>query len=176
LKTLFIIDETDIHDNPLGYTAHTLDIIRPQYPVGTVFFILIGGDSLANFHTWHHPEAILNAANLVFSDRGLTQTPENLPPPMQAFWRACYTDVSALTQEPIHSSNAHPSLNHDLSKENSTIVPSCGTISRLSIALSPISATHIRQTLALQANLGGRFCDDIRAEVLDYINENDLYL
>ena len=51
-------------DNKLSYTADTLTALKEKYPEDELFFI-IGGDSIASFESWYHPEIILKKASIV---------------------------------------------------------------------------------------------------------------
>lgn len=51
-------------DHRLSYTADTLTALKEKYPEDELFFI-IGGDSIASFESWYHPEIILEKASIV---------------------------------------------------------------------------------------------------------------
>lgn len=55
-------------DNKLSYTADTLTAIAGKHPDDELFFI-IGGDSIATFESWYHPEIILEKASIVIVKR-----------------------------------------------------------------------------------------------------------
>lgn len=51
-----------------SYSVNTLRHFRKAMPQDELFFI-IGGDSLRDFHTWYHPEEILELCTLLVYDR-----------------------------------------------------------------------------------------------------------
>lgn len=56
----FILDTTDIDRPPPHYTATLLPLLQEKY-AGHPLWLLIGGDSLRDFASWHNPQAILNS-------------------------------------------------------------------------------------------------------------------
>lgn len=55
-------------DNKLSYTADTLTALKSEHPDDELYFI-IGGDSIATFESWYHPEIILKKASIVVIKR-----------------------------------------------------------------------------------------------------------
>lgn len=52
-----------------GYTINTLRKIKENYPHGTKFFLIIGGDMLFYFDKWFRYESILKECNVVAAAR-----------------------------------------------------------------------------------------------------------
>lgn len=52
-----------------SYTAETLYEVKRLYP-NAELFLIIGGDSLRDFHTWYCPNEIADMATIVVADRG----------------------------------------------------------------------------------------------------------
>lgn len=52
-----------------SYTINSLLYLKKLYP-DSELFLIIGGDSLANFRTWYCPEEIAKLATIVVADRG----------------------------------------------------------------------------------------------------------
>ena len=52
-----------------GYTINTLRKIKENYPHGTKFFLIIGGDMLFYFDNWFRYESILKECNVVAAAR-----------------------------------------------------------------------------------------------------------
>ncbi len=64
----FVVDPIDLETDGPSYTSELLARIRDQRPHDDLWFV-IGGDSLAEFHTWHQPESILAHARLAVAAR-----------------------------------------------------------------------------------------------------------
>jgi nicotinate-nucleotide adenylyltransferase len=54
---------------PPHYTVDTLELIRPLYPPGTRFRLLLGADMFQDFPNWHRWEDILEVATLLVAAR-----------------------------------------------------------------------------------------------------------
>jgi nicotinate-nucleotide adenylyltransferase len=64
----FRIDELEKERTGPSYTVDTLAELRRRHP-GTTFFLMIGGDSLADLPTWRDPRGIVAQAGLVVTAR-----------------------------------------------------------------------------------------------------------
>ena len=64
----FDVSDLELRRAGVSYTVDTLRTLRREHP-DTEFLLLIGGDSLAQFHTWREPEAILDLAELLVYPR-----------------------------------------------------------------------------------------------------------
>jgi nicotinate-nucleotide adenylyltransferase len=64
----FAVDPIDLRGDEPAYTSELLERIRAAEPDAELWFI-IGGDSLAELHTWHEPERILALARLAVATR-----------------------------------------------------------------------------------------------------------
>jgi nicotinate-nucleotide adenylyltransferase len=64
----FQIQELEKERTGPSYTVDTLAELRRRQPQDT-FFLLIGGDSLADFPTWYNPQGILAQAGLMVMAR-----------------------------------------------------------------------------------------------------------
>jgi nicotinate-nucleotide adenylyltransferase len=65
---LFQIDDFEIQERGISYTAISLDYLRQRFPAASLH-LLIGEDNAASFHAWQAPEQILKAANVVVYGR-----------------------------------------------------------------------------------------------------------
>jgi nicotinate-nucleotide adenylyltransferase len=63
-----VVDPIDLDTERPSYTSELLTRIRGDHPGDNLWFI-IGGDSLAEFHTWHAPERILELARIAVAAR-----------------------------------------------------------------------------------------------------------
>lgn len=64
----FAVDTLDLRGEGPSYTSELLERIRAAEPDAELWFI-IGGDSLAELHTWHRPERVVELARLAVADR-----------------------------------------------------------------------------------------------------------
>lgn len=64
----FAVSDLELHRAGVSYTVDTLRTLRADHPEAE-FLLLLGGDSLAQFHTWREPEAILGLAALLVYPR-----------------------------------------------------------------------------------------------------------
>jgi nicotinate-nucleotide adenylyltransferase len=60
------------------YTVDTLRVLRDEHP-GADFALIVGGDSLAGFASWHEPEEILRLARLIVYRRPGTDLADIAP-------------------------------------------------------------------------------------------------
>lgn len=64
----FILDETDCRREPPHTTLTLLPLLRAAHP-RAAFWLLVGGDSLRDFPTWHQPQALLQLCRLAVLPR-----------------------------------------------------------------------------------------------------------
>jgi len=64
----FILSRVDLERPGPHYTVEMLALLRGEYPGANLFF-LMGGDSLAQFLTWHDPAGIVRLAHLAVMRR-----------------------------------------------------------------------------------------------------------
>jgi nicotinate-nucleotide adenylyltransferase len=64
----FMLSEVDLNRPGPHYSADMVRLLHDRYPTAELFF-LIGGDSLADFPTWHMPAEILRYALLAVIHR-----------------------------------------------------------------------------------------------------------
>ncbi len=64
----FALSRVDLDRPGPHYTVETLALLRQEYSQVELFF-LMGGDSLAEFHTWRDPAGILRQTRLVVMQR-----------------------------------------------------------------------------------------------------------
>ena len=77
----FVVDPIDLRAGENSYTSDLLQRVREAEPDAQLWFI-IGGDSLAELHTWHRPQRILELTRLAVAtrpgwdvDRALAESP-----------------------------------------------------------------------------------------------------
>lgn len=65
----FIFSDLELRREGITYTCETMKMLHKEYPKAQLNFI-IGGDSLAGFGEWYHPEKILKYCTLLAAPRG----------------------------------------------------------------------------------------------------------
>ena len=75
-----VCSELDTDEAEPSFTWRLLERLRDAHPTADLWFIM-GGDSLAEFHTWARPDRIVELARLAVVDRpGYSLTGDRLPP------------------------------------------------------------------------------------------------
>ena len=64
----FVLSRVDLDRPGPNYTVGTLALLQQAYPKAELFF-LMGGDSLAELHTWHDAAGIVRQAHLAVMNR-----------------------------------------------------------------------------------------------------------
>ncbi|MEA3345355.1 MAG: nicotinate-nucleotide adenylyltransferase [Chloroflexota bacterium] len=65
----FLISRVDLERPGPSYTVDTLALIQERWGPGAELYFIIGADSLLGMHSWHHPERIIEAAQLAVVPR-----------------------------------------------------------------------------------------------------------
>jgi len=131
-----------------SYTVDTLRELARRDP-GKEIFLIVGIDAYVEVDTWHHPEQLLELANLVVTTRpGHPLPPRGVQPPIAATAACCY--------DPAIGGHTHKS-GHRL-------------FVHLLDGLS-ISSTEIRR----RASLGLDVSDLTGPAIADYIKTHRLY-
>ncbi len=65
----FLFSDLELKREGTTYTCETMKILHDKYPKVKLYFIM-GGDSLASFGTWYHPEKILKYCTILAAPRG----------------------------------------------------------------------------------------------------------
>lgn len=71
----FSVDRSEIKRSGPSYTVDTLRALRQEHPADELF-LLMGADSLAEFHSWKEPREIATLAGLIVVNRGSQAPPE----------------------------------------------------------------------------------------------------
>jgi nicotinate-nucleotide adenylyltransferase len=91
----FAVSTVEVRRRGPSYTVDTLRAIRGMHPEASLHLI-IGEDSLVDFHTWHQPEEILSLARLAVATRpGTRGTGASARGGRVAWLRAPALDVSS---------------------------------------------------------------------------------
>lgn len=66
----FQISEVELNRKGVSYTVDTIQEIQAEMHIGKAqTYLLIGGDSLVEFHTWREPDTILSLAKVIVAIR-----------------------------------------------------------------------------------------------------------
>jgi nicotinate-nucleotide adenylyltransferase len=149
--TAMTLDRRELDRPGATYTIDTLRSVRAQLGPQTGLVLLIGGDQLQRFDTWHGWESILDYAHLGIAPRsGDAVTPT---PRLQAWYDAHRAEPSVLQ------------------------AAAAGSIIEISMPPADVSATEIRQLLRAtrSAAVDARLARLLPDAVLDYIRAHRLY-
>ena len=147
---LFDCDTQELTRVGASYTIDTLISLREELGNAASLCLIMGSDAFTHLNTWHRWHELLNYCHII-----LVQRPNNLtkqialPEKLQAFLQENYTED-----------------NRDLSQNKA------GYIHMQKITAHEISSTTIRH----QLKLGQKPFYLMPANVIDYINENSLYI
>ena len=140
------VDARELSRGRYCYTVETLAELRAELGPDVPLVFLIGGDSLATFHTWHDWRRILDLSHLAVALRPGTDLSEGLHPAVAALYRS------------VRQPASRPTLSH-------------GNIYVLSAPPRDISATDLRARLRDGAPTDGLLPEAVRR----YIFNNRLY-
>ena len=137
-----------------SYTVDTLIQLRQTDP-HTSFIWLIGSDQLANFHTWHDWQGILNLAHIAVAQRaGHETSPEQLS---DTTLRTYYQDHHCAASSKQWRSQTH------------------GLFIEFVAPLMEVSSTKIRAQLQQHPD-SPKLDNDLTKSVQTYVSQQKLYL
>ena len=64
----FVLSDFEMKREGNTYTAHTLALLKEEYP-DYQFYFIIGADSLFQIERWYHPEEVMKLTSLMVSGR-----------------------------------------------------------------------------------------------------------
>ena len=151
----FVVDDQETLSPHVSYSIDTVTRLHNEFPSGTELGFIIGLDAFLEFPSWKEAKSLLEFCHFIVCSRpGVTFTQlQSMPllPPIPL------TSLQRLDQQ-----NPTP-LNIDL--------PSGKTIILLSVPPCDVSASHIREQIALQRPIGHW----LPASVESYIIQHQLY-
>lgn len=107
----------EIRKDTASYTVETLREVKRLYP-DSELYLIIGGDSLANFSKWYRSDEIAGLATLAVADREKSgETNEN------ETFRLLNANVVHLDVQPNDVSSTEIRLRYQFGKDNSSYVP-----------------------------------------------------
>lgn len=146
-----VVDERETHRAGKSYTVLTLEELRKEFPKSPLL-LLLGADAFRGLPSWHRWREIFDLAHLVVVERPGVNLEASLPAPLLPHWR------ERLVENP----------------ENILARPA-GAIFVQPIAPLAVSATTIREQLALGNVAGDKWHGLLPPAVLAYIDLHHLY-
>lgn len=64
----FTVSDMEIKRSGNTYTCDTLKQLKEEQP-GTIFYFIVGADSLFSMETWYHPEEVFSSCNILAAVR-----------------------------------------------------------------------------------------------------------
>lgn len=64
----FVSSDFELCRSEVTYTAHTMRLLKEEYP-DIVFYFIMGGDSFFQFEHWYHPEEIVKYTKILATGR-----------------------------------------------------------------------------------------------------------
>lgn len=100
------------------YTADTLTLLKKAHPDNNYFFI-IGGDSLRDFHTWYHPEIVINKATILAAVRDdiSNESFDNIVSQLNDTYKEYKPDIRKLITTPVDISSSE--IRSEINRNNS---------------------------------------------------------
>jgi nicotinate-nucleotide adenylyltransferase len=98
----FTVDRSEIKRSGPSYTVDTLRALRHNQPADE-FCLLMGADSLAEFHLWKDPREIASLASLVVVNRG-SQAPPDLASLIPQLGESAVSQIQIVTMPAIEIS------------------------------------------------------------------------
>lgn len=148
----FVLDERELHKASPSYSVETLEALRQELPAATPLILFMGADAFMGLTTWHRWQELVDLAHLAVAHRpGFSSAmwEDALPEPLRRLLatRRC-EQASELSDKPA------------------------GLIHLHAITQLDISASQIRERALRGRSLRYLLPDG----VIDYINENHLYV
>ena len=144
----FSVDASEVLGSAPGYTVETLERLRGQYRRERSLVLLLGADAFLGLPSWHRWRDIFGLAHLGVASRpGHALDAAAMPAALaEEFGRRCGSPAG-LAASPA------------------------GTIVPFALSAGTVSATEVRQRLAMGADVG----DLLPGGVVDYIAQRNLY-
>jgi nicotinate-nucleotide adenylyltransferase len=115
-QPLFDVSDLEARRPGASYTVDTLREVGRTHP-GSELFLIVGIDAWREVDTWHHPEEILELANVIVTSRpGAEFQRTDVIPPVAARSACCYdSSISSYVHRSGHRLTAHQIAGVDVS-------------------------------------------------------------
>ena len=115
-EPLLEVSDVEVRRPGASYTVDTLREAGRAHP-GTELYLIVGIDAWREVDTWHHPEELLELANVIVTSRpGADFTPTDVIPPVAGRSACCYdSNISSYVHRSGHRLAAHRIVGIDVS-------------------------------------------------------------
>ena len=143
-----LVDDAEVQQTGPSWTVRTLERLWQEAP-DTAHVLILGADAWLGLPTWHRWESLLDFAHIAVANRpGADLTVASMPSALQGLWVDRYTESPARLRE-----------------------QRAGCLVSFNIAPCAVSATQVRQQLALGLPVTGLVCPAVES----YLQQHHLY-
>ena len=151
----FVVDDREARSSTVSYSVDTVSQLKKEFPNGTELGFIIGLDAFLDLQSWKQATHLLDNCHVIVCSRpGVT-----------------FTQLQSM---PLLPPIPQPSL-YNLNKQNISrldiSIPSGSSVTLLSIPPCEVSASHIRQQVALKRPIGHWLPPTVES----YIIQHQLY-
>ena len=151
----FVVDDREARSSTVSYSVDTVSQLKKEFPNGTELGFIIGLDAFLDLQSWKQATHLLDNCHVIVCSRpGVT-----------------FTQLQSM---PLLPPIPQPSL-YNLNKQNTRrldiSLPSGSSVTLLSVPPCEVSASHIRQQVALKRPVGAWLPPTVKS----YIIQHQLY-
>ena len=151
----FVVDDREARSSTVSYSVDTVSQLKKEFPNGTELGFIIGLDAFLDLQSWKQATHLLDNCHIIVCSRpGVT-----------------FTQLQSM---PLLPPIPQPNL-YNLNKQNISrldiSIPSGSSVTLLSIPPCEVSASHIRQQVALKRPIGHWLPPTVES----YIIQHQLY-
>jgi len=151
----FVVDDREARSSTVSYSVDTVSQLKKEFPNGTELGFIIGLDAFLDLQSWKQATHLLDNCHVIVCSRpGVT-----------------FTQLQSM---PLLPPIPQPSL-YNLNKQNTRrldiSLPSGSSVTLLSVPPCEVSASHIRQQVALKRPVGAWLPPTVES----YIIQHQLY-
>ncbi|MDH5429067.1 MAG: nicotinate-nucleotide adenylyltransferase [Nitrospirota bacterium] len=134
----FVVDDREARAPTVSYSIDTVQGIKHEFPTGTEFGFIIGLDAFLDFPSWKHATHLLEICQFIVCSR-----------PGVAF-----SDLQSMPLLPPTPQSSLLNLDHQKSHRLDIALPSGNALTLLSVPPCEVSASQIREQIALHRPIG----------------------
>jgi len=151
----FVVDDREARSSTVSYSVDTVSQLKKEFPSGTELGFIIGLDAFLDLQSWKQATHLLDNCHVIVCSRpGVTFMQLQLMPLL-----------SPIPQPSLYNLNKQNTRRLDIS------LPSGSSVTLLSVPPCEVSASHIRQQVALQRPIGHWLPPTVES----YIIQHQLY-
>ena len=148
----FVVDDREARSSKVSYTVDTVSQLKKEFPHGTELGFIIGLDAFLDLQSWKQATHLLDICHVIVCSR-----------PGVSF--------TQLQSMPLLPPIPQPSLYNLKKKTISRLdisLPSGSSVTLLSIPPCEVSASHIRQQVALKRPIGHWLPPTVESYIIQY--------